>query len=172
MIRRFDLWAISKMEILAHWLQYWTGKNCFFWSKLFAVMAAAALFGEIWNDPKVNASLILNGLCIFNMLRISFFGLSTSDGLNQKYLEHMSEGRFGNPVKYSPIDFFMRCVLYAFSPLIVIGFVIRGGFNVYEVELWSMILCYMFGSCDPMPPCKGRLFAARRRALALEGRNG
>src|ERR1039458_472513 len=99
-----DLKIISFVESIARWLQYWTGKNCFFWAKVCSVLMLMGLIHNI----AAHYEVWFNG-CLAAFFLVSWHWDAARWDV---YARDMAEGEFSNPLKHSLFLVWLRTLFY------------------------------------------------------------
>lgn len=167
----FDVWLIGKFEKFSHWFQHWTGKTNYFLCSVcsWAVIIASVIEYAAVNLPKGKSIDVLAILIILIFLVDISYLLPREE---QRAFERVRDG-VANPEKIAPDALVRRFLLlvvvcsFNFSnvvillakPLAVSG---NGSANpglyflvVFSAAIFSRAYFYV---CDPLPPCKGRVW--------------
>lgn len=166
----WDAWLIAKCEEFAHWFQRWTGKTNYFLCKVCSWTIIVTLIVEY------AATKLLRGESVGTFTAYAIFVLL----LDVSYLipyeerhafERMKKG-VANPEKVAPGDRFFRfcftaTILFSsvffvgallFAPLSKLAEVSSGVYFSTIFGITGIFFRLYFAACDPLPPCKGRVW--------------
>ena len=173
----FDGLVLELVEAFSHRLQLWTGKTNFFLAKLMAVIFCIATLVDIVEQITTHTSfkyqLPIDSLVVI----IAFSSIVWLYG-SQEYqaVRRLTDG-VANPLKINPIVRTLRILaiglqlidvlyhlIFLCMALLLYGTVkvLRVDWNK-EIESWTITFWYYLISCDPLPPCSGKISYGLKR---------
>lgn len=167
----FDVWLIGKFEKFAHWFQHWTGKTNYFLCSVcsWAVIIASIIEYAAVNLPKGESIDVLAVLIILIFLVDISYLLPHEE---RRAFERVRDG-VANPEKIAPNALVRRFLLlvvvcfFNFSNVVILlakslavsgdGSANLGSYFlvVFSAAIFSRAYFYV---CDPLPPCKGKVW--------------
>ncbi len=163
----FDAWLIGKFEKFTHWFQRWTGKTNYFLCAVcaWAIIATVVVEYAAIRVPKGESIGVIGVVLILVILLHVSYLLPREE---RHIFEHIQDG-VANPRKRALGNLGVRFILLT----LVSSFVFFVSLNIFVVpgskpvspsayftaSAYTALLFHeYFCACDPLPPCKGRVW--------------
>ena len=160
----FDAWLIGKFEKFAHWFQRWTGKTNYFlcalgaWTLIIVeVIGSTARFLQEWGI------LLPSVIIIF----VALIFLRALPALEQSAFERLKESKTANPNKITHrFPRFLLAMVLAETVVTTSFALLMSAIPKEAMMDWIVVaadvllfflLAYL-SACDPLPPCRGRVW--------------
>lgn len=166
-----DNWLLYKIEKFCHWFQRCTGKTNYFWAQIAMLFLAGIIISWIiddwsggwWTEYPFLAlfGFLLDCFFLLVFLLFSFWAIPREE---KRAFVRISKG-IANPHKAEFKAFFFRIVflvfLVFFGWLNAISWFLGEGMRIDNVVIFFCFWLFnYFYACDPLPPCRGKVWDA------------